>query len=195
MTHDHHIPALSPGEWKGHLIVIGLGNEYLSDDGVGIYAVRRVRERLGDCEGVAFEELAVGGLSLLDYIIGYDRCIIIDALSTGRPVGTVDRYSQSTSQTIPRFTTSHQIDLSHVLGLAKLFHANIPHTIAIYGIEASDVTTFGTRCTDAVEHAIPDLVEMVANDIMHTLPGRAAGACSGMTGNSNTAEFAFTEQL
>ena len=74
------------------LTVIGLGNEYLSDDGAGIGVLREVRRRLGEGAAV-FEELSIGGLPLLDYIVGFDRCVIIDAVVSGEhPPGTLYRF-------------------------------------------------------------------------------------------------------
>ncbi len=58
-------------------LVLGLGNEILSDDGVGILAARRVRELVGDDVHVA--EACVATIDLLSLMSGYDRVVIIDS--------------------------------------------------------------------------------------------------------------------
>ena len=70
------------------VIVVGLGNTLLTDDGVGVYAVRRVRSLLEPDEPIATEEAEIAGFALLDLLAGYDRAIVIDAVSLpGRAAG------------------------------------------------------------------------------------------------------------
>ena len=159
MTH----PAAS-GE-RTPLMIIGLGNEFLSDDGLGIRVVRALKERLPAADTV-FEELSVGGLQLLDYITGCEHCIIIDAITTGKnPAGTPYRFIQTTADNPPTLTSSHQIDLAQVVTLAALMGAELPRRLTVYGIEADDVTTFHDGCTEAVSRAIPHLVDVICSDI------------------------------
>jgi len=150
------------------LVVIGLGNEFISDDGAGIYAVRGLKEKIGDLDNqsIAIEELAIGGLALLDYLTGYERCIIVDAVVSGNhPPGTIYRFVQTRGSQPVKLSSSHQIDLSQILGLAELMKAEVPHTVTVYGIEACDVTTFSEGCTSLVERAIPRLVNYLYEDI------------------------------
>jgi hydrogenase maturation protease len=147
------------------LTIIGLGNELLSDDGVGIRVVRELKTRLAP--GVAaFEELSVGGLELLEYLVGSEQCVIIDALVTGRhPAGTAYRFIQKADRGPVTLTSSHQIDLAQVLSLAAMLGADLPRTLTVYGIEAADVTTFHDACTPAVSQAIPKVVDAVCRDL------------------------------
>ena len=145
--------------------IIGLGNELLSDDGLGIGVVRQLRKRLTDGE-FEFQELSVGGLGLLDHLAGCDRCIIVDAIATGEhPPGTVMRFLQTADSDPVTLTSSHQIDLSQVLGLARLLGSEIPRTVLVYGIEAGDAVTFHDECTRDVRRAIPKLVDTICADI------------------------------
>lgn len=161
------------------MVIIGLGNEYLSDDGAGVYAVRLLKQRMGQPDGIAFEELAVGGLPLVDYIIGYERCVIIDAVVTGtQPPGTLYRFVQHQNTEPVKLTSSHQVDLSQILGLAQLFRPMTGRTITVYGVEVSDTTTFSNRCTEQVAKAIPQLVNLVCEDLMQTNDGRSRTARS-----------------
>jgi len=147
------------------LTIIGLGNELLSDDGVGIRVLRELRKRLTSID-VVFEELSVGGLPLLDHIIDSEWCIIIDSIITGsHPPGTAFRFVQPVDHEPTTLTSSHQIDLAHVLSLATLLRPDLSRTVTVYAIEASDVQTFGDGCTEEVCRAIPSLVDVICRDV------------------------------
>ena len=150
---------------RKRLTIIGLGNEMLSDDGLGIRVVRELKNRLDD-RSVAFEELSVGGLQLFDYLIGTEECIIVDAIKTGtQPAGTLLRFVQTADNEPVTLTSSHQIDLGQILGLARFMGASLPERLTVYGIEAEDITTFRETCTARVSDAIPKLVDAICNDI------------------------------
>ncbi len=166
-------PAAAAADQQGMRTIIGLGNELLSDDGLGIRVVRELRTRLpaGDA---TLEELSVGGLQLLDYITGRAECVVVDAVASGaHPPGTIYRcVVENPECTIP-VRSSHQIDLMQVVRLAGLLGADLPRRIVIYGIEAADITTFHEGCTDAVSRAIPILAGMICRDLArgHSLTG------------------------
>ena len=150
---------------RKHLTIIGLGNEMLSDDGLGLRVVRELRKRLMD-HSAEFVELSVGGLQLFDYLIGTDEYIIVDAIATGtQPAGTMLRFVQTPDHEPVKLTSSHQIDLGQILGLAKFMGADLPRRLTVYGIEAEDITTFREKCTPHVMHAIPLLADAICEDL------------------------------
>jgi hydrogenase maturation protease len=147
------------------LTIIGLGNELLSDDGAGIRVVQELKKRLADTS-ITFEEIAVGGLELLDFIVGTRECIIVDAITSGvQPAGTLYRFVQLPDQEPVKLASSHQIDLGQVLALAKHLGASLPTKLTVYGIEVSDTTTFRDACTEEVSKAIPKLVDLIFADV------------------------------
>lgn len=159
MLIPNHVPQ------QRRLTIIGLGNEMLSDDGLGIKVVRELKNRLDD-DSVAFEELSVGGLQLFDHLIGTEECIIVDAVKTGmQPAGTMLRIVQTADHEPVKLTSSHQIDLGQILGLARFMGAPLPKRLTVYGIEADDITTFQEQCTAQVSRAIPKLVDAICNDV------------------------------
>jgi hydrogenase maturation protease len=149
------------------ILVVGLGNELLSDDGVGIRVLRELKERL-PTECIAFEELSVGGLQLLDHLVGYRCCFLIDAIVTGTsPAGTVHRFVQEPGHPSIRLSSSHHVDLSQVLALGEMLGAAIPAKVVVYGIEPEDTITFCEQCTSEVSKGIPQLVDLICRDIEH----------------------------
>jgi hydrogenase maturation protease len=69
-------------------LVVGLGNPILGDDGVGWRVAERVLGRLDDPD-VAVLCLSLGGLALMEHLVGYRRVMIVDAMATGAPAGTL----------------------------------------------------------------------------------------------------------
>ncbi|MDP2887244.1 MAG: hydrogenase maturation protease [Ignavibacteria bacterium] len=153
------------------LLVIGLGNELLADDSIGLRVVRELKKRVSRNE-IAFEELSVGGLQLLDYLVGYRRCILIDAIVSGtHPAGTIHHFVQVPGGESIRLSSSHHVSLSEVLALGKILGASLPESISVYGIEPGDTTTFIEQCTGEVSQAIPQLVGLICRDLLNNESG------------------------
>ena len=70
------------------IIVIGLGNPILTDDGVGVKVAYEVEKALGANIPInlTITEASVGGLRLMELLVGYDRVILIDALQDRKSV-------------------------------------------------------------------------------------------------------------
>ncbi len=64
-------------------LVLGMGNPILGDDGVGVRIAQEVQVALPADAGVDVSEACVGGLSLMERMVGYDTVILVDALCTG----------------------------------------------------------------------------------------------------------------
>jgi hydrogenase maturation protease len=150
--------------------VIGLGNEYLSDDGLGILAVRQIADRLKD-SGIIFQELSIGGLELLDHLVGFKQCIIVDAIATGAcPPGTIHRFVRNPGNDAVTISSSHQLDLTQVLTLGRLLGADVPEQVTVYGIEAGDITTFRSGPTPEIASSLPALVDAICAELCGNPP-------------------------
>lgn len=141
------------------LLVLGLGNDLLADDAVGIQAVRGLTGELSgkaDCV-----ESSLHGVALLDLFIGYDRAIIIDAIQTGKhPPGTI---LEMTPDDL-KFASSpspHYTGLPEMIALARQMRLHFPHEIRIIAVEVEDVMTVGGAMTPPVARAIGDIAGRV----------------------------------
>ena len=137
------------------LIVIGLGNPLLGDDGVGWKVVEALNPLLAR-SGIETDLLAGGGLSLMERLIGYDRAVIVDAICSGAPVGSLIHLGVNDRPT-QRSASAHDVDLPTALSLGRRVGAHLPPSeqITILAIEAEDVVSFGETLTPEVESAIP----------------------------------------
>jgi hydrogenase maturation protease len=162
------------------VLIVGLGNPILGDDGVGWRVAEKAAQhfhlspspnstrRMAD-SGSSFSEievdyLAVGGLALMERLIGYERVIIIDAVSTGQhPVGTVSRtpLSDLPDRALGHLCSAHDTSLQNAIRLGKSMGAIIPDDIVVVGIEIEQVYDFSDTLSPAVLDSIPEAVYIV----------------------------------
>jgi hydrogenase maturation protease len=147
-------------------LVIGLGNPLVTDDSVGLRVAAALRHILADRPDVDVAEDYWGGLRLMERLIGYDRAIIVDAIVTGAPPGTIHRLTPDDLPT-QHSASAHDVNLPTALEFGRQAGARLPQTsdILLVAVEAADILSFGQRCTPAVEAAIPAAVDVVLQAI------------------------------
>jgi hydrogenase maturation protease len=154
------------GTYVAKTLVAGLGNPILTDDGIGIHAVRAAKACCQAGE-VDFAEASVGGLRLLDVLAGYERIILVDAIQTpeGEP-GSIYRLHPGDLASLHSGST-HDLSLVGALALGRRLGLSLAddEAITIIGVEVEDVLTFGETCTPRVAAAIPRLAEMILGEI------------------------------
>jgi hydrogenase maturation protease len=128
--------------------------------------VRELEARLAGRVGVEVSEDYWGGLRLMERMVGYDQVIVVDAMRTGEPTGSVRRFAPDSVAT-QRSASSHDVNLPTALRLGRMTGAPLPpdERIVLIGIEAQDVGTFGEQLTPAVEQAIPQAVDLVLAEL------------------------------
>jgi hydrogenase maturation protease len=149
-------------------IVVGLGNPILGDDGVGWRVAAIVESQLlmqpAAAPDVVVECLSLGGLSLMENLIGYRRAILIDAISLHEdPPGTV--YVRSLDE-LPDYacghlTSTHDTSLQTALSLGRSMGAILPDQVTVVGIESQQVYDFSEELTPLVAASVPEAVMKV----------------------------------
>ncbi|MBN1313598.1 MAG: hydrogenase maturation protease [Anaerolineae bacterium] len=145
-------------------LVIGLGNTILTDDGVGIYVIREVARALPADSGIDLVELSVGGVALMEEMVGYDRCILVDAMwAPDDGVGQVRVFDADQLPDTLNTASTHDADLPTALKLGRTLGAPLPEdaNIQIVAIGAHDVLTFGESPTPTVAATIPEAAVQV----------------------------------
>jgi hydrogenase maturation protease len=136
-------------------LVLGLGNDILSDDGVGLVVVRRLKERLGGEESIDFVETNEMGLSLLDFIEGYDWAVIVDSIITGDDApGTLSIFDRDTFNH-PRACNPHHMGLDEIIDMAEKMNLEVPKNLFVAAIEVKDPFSFGEKLTNEIEKIVP----------------------------------------
>lgn len=153
-------------------LVIGLGNPLVGDDGVGLRVVEELKPLLAGRPGVEIAEDYWGGLRLMERMIGFDRAIVVDAIQTGAPPGTVHLLDPDGIPT-QRSASAHDVNLATALEFGRRAGAHLPDNrrIRLVGIEAVDILNFSERLTPAVQAAVP----LAAKAVLDTLDDFSTG--------------------
>jgi hydrogenase maturation protease len=139
---------------RARIIIAGLGNELLRDDGVGVHLTRKLAEK--PPPGVTIIEAGTAVWHLVDMLHDGDQLITIDAMLTGRESGTVVTMSGNDVQTIQRHNGAHGLGITEALALNNIQLA----TVVVIGIEPAEIT-YGTTLTEVVTQALPHAEEAV----------------------------------
>jgi hydrogenase maturation protease len=120
---------------RGEVLVIGLGNPIMADDGLGLAALERLRQRWSLPESVRLVDGGTWGMTLLPLIEEAERVVFLDAINVGRPVGSLVRLER---EELPRLfahkLSAHQIDLREVLAVAEL-RGTVPSDLVAIGLQ------------------------------------------------------------
>jgi hydrogenase maturation protease len=143
-------------------LVLGLGNPLVSDDSAGLRVAAELKTRLAHRPDVEVDEDFWGGLRLMERMIGYDRAIVVDAVCSGAPPGTIHHLTPGSLPT-QRSASAHDVDLPTALLFGREAGMCLPadEDILLVGIEAEDVVNFSENCTPAVQAALAEAVRSV----------------------------------
>lgn len=142
-------------------LVLGLGNDLLSDDAVGLKVVRELGQITGRPD-VEVQETCLASLELLDLLVGFDRAILVDAVLTETgSVGDIYELSPESLDIGLTPTSLHHVDLPNVLAMGKGLGLKMPEEVHILAVKAKDITTFGGPCCAEVEAAVPRILDLI----------------------------------
>ncbi len=147
-----------------HILIVGIGNEYRSDDAIGLHIARRLRER--DLENVTVREISSNLAGLLDLWEGFEKVIVVDAMSSSAPPGIVHRFSAH-AEPMPSAcfrVSSHAFGVAEAIELARTLHL-LPKEVIVYGVEGRRYET-GTEISPEVLIAANRLVKQISSEIL-----------------------------
>ena len=159
-----------PRSGSSPTLVVGLGNPLLGDDGVGWRVIEALEERLAGCRGaspsvpVELDRLAVGGLALMERLVGYERVVLVDAVLTRRDLpGTVSclPFTSVATRDASHLDSAHDAPLPVALAAGRALGAELPADITVVGIEARRVDVFDEELSPEVAAAVPVAVGAV----------------------------------
>ncbi|GAB4427158.1 MAG: hydrogenase maturation protease [Anaerolineales bacterium] len=177
---DNTANSLSPDERPFSILIAGLGNPILGDDGVGWRVAEEVSARsgipLGDAAlphqppenlpPISIECYALAGLSLMERFIGYDKVILIDSLNTGNyKQGEVVTFTLDALDdlTYGHSASAHDASLKTALKVGRSMNVPLPkdEDVHVVAIEAEHVYDFKEELSPAIEAAVPLAVKKV----------------------------------
>jgi hydrogenase maturation protease len=126
-------------EIRGEVLVIGLGNPLMGDDGLGLAALDRLRAEWDLPPTVRLVDGGTWGMNLLPLLEDAEAVVLIDAIDAGRAPGDLVLLERDD---VPRFLglklSPHQIDLREVMALAAL-RGKLPERLVVIGLQPERV--------------------------------------------------------
>lgn len=145
------------------LLVLGLGNVLLEDDGVGAAAVAALLERYDAPAGARVLDGGTLGLSLLPYLESADALILVDAVRTEEPPGSILRLDGD--EVMPAVATRlspHQVGVADLLDGARWL-GRYPNRVVLLGLVPESME-LAVRLSPRVRAALPTLVERIVDE-------------------------------
>jgi hydrogenase maturation protease len=143
------------------ILVLGLGNDILTDDAIGLNVVRHLARQFDGSEEVHVRETMEMGLALLDFMVGYRDVILVDSIQTGAAApGTLHEVDARAIQCLPE-RTPHFLGVGETLALGRMLGLPMPDRVRVFAIEVADPFTLGTEMTEPLRRALPTVIAAV----------------------------------
>ena len=166
-----------------HILVLGVGNILLRDEGIGVRVVEKLQETYAFSPNVRLLDGGTLGLKLLAPITAADCLIVVDAVKIGQPPGAIEKLSLADMRKCFALKNSlHQLDLLETLAHAE-FLEKLPQTI-IVGIEPEDTATLSLELSKTVGSCLNDLMSAVLREIVGAGGGYYTHAPGNFTGSA-----------
>jgi hydrogenase maturation protease len=146
---------------RNKILIHGIGNEILTDDGIGPSLVKKLKGNLSN-KDIDFETAFVGGLELLEYIQGYQTVIFIDAIRTkdGIP-GTVYQLSPENFNATIHLSSIHDVSFLTSVALGNKLGLDMPQCIYIIAVEIVEDRIFDDNFSPQIQQKFEEIFNEV----------------------------------
>jgi len=146
------------GKFKDRVLVLGIGNYLMGDEGVGVHVVQALsKEKLPDF--VDIMDGGTGSFDLMPILAQYPLVIFIDATMDFRPPGTIDVIYPRFASEFPTVLSAHDVGLKDMIDALE-FKGELPKivlvTVSIKGMIPMQITL-----TDEVQKSVPEVVKKI----------------------------------
>ena len=142
-------------------LILGIGNELLGDEGVGVHAARLLRkENLP--KQIKIVEVGTAILDALPDLEQADRVIILDAMKDDQPPGTVYKISLDHCSGASCIASMHGFDIFRVMALAG---RSTPPPVMVFGVEPQKID-WSLELSTSVTDSMPFLLDAVRAELI-----------------------------
>ncbi len=166
----------TPPSSPPRFLLLGLGNDILTDDAVGLHVVHELQRELAGHPAIDCRETTEMGLALLDFITGYRSVVIVDSIQTGKAAPGFLHALDAAALIQLTGPTPHFVGVSETLALGKQLGLPMPTQVRIFAIEVEDPFTLCTVLTPALQAALPGIVARIRTalqPLLHLCPPAA----------------------
>lgn len=152
------------GRSRTDVKIVGFGNKFRSDDGIGIRIIKEL-EKLEFFKDIEIIDGGTSGTDLIFWIKNCEKIIIIDAIDTGKNTGDIININVDDIEEFERkdyrSLSLHDLNLADILKLIKALKINT--RISIIGIKPKSVD-FGDKLSPEIERKIPELISEIKKE-------------------------------
>jgi hydrogenase maturation protease len=146
------------------ILILGLGNILMADDGVGVRVVERLRKKYRFPRRVGLVDGGIRGLALLPHLEGVRRLLVVDAVESSKGPGRLTRLiGEEVLPLQPRRMFQHQDGLAELLFAARSAEL-CPEEVVVWGVVPAVVTP-GPELSIQVASRLDDLVDRVVEEL------------------------------
>ena len=146
---------------KKTVLVLGVGNDILTDDGIGPRLVQRLARECPS-DRIQYETASLGGLDLVERMTGYRQVVFIDAIKTaGGTPGDIHFLTPQDFKTTLHLSNIHDISFLNALELGRQLELDIPDDIRIVAVEIVEDRVFGESFTPPVQTRYEEIFRIV----------------------------------
>lgn len=144
---------------NGTMMVLGLGNLLLGDEGFGIHVIRRLKE-VGLPRQIRIEEGGVGGFNLLGHLDGVKRLLVVDVMMLKSPSGELKLFWPGSKLEEPRkqILSFHQVG---VLELVQMWGLLGHEPEIIFLVTRPGKMEWSTELSPPLQSAVPEATDLI----------------------------------
>ncbi|HKE56889.1 MAG TPA: hydrogenase maturation protease [Pyrinomonadaceae bacterium] len=144
--------------------IICFGNLWHGDDGFGVHVFRRLAE-LGVPEHVRVFDAGTAGFNALGYFENCRKVIIVDAMESGLPAGTVRKFPWEATARPEGVLSVHAVGVDHLLALLPVLNEEMPEVVII-GAQIDHIVPFTDTLTPELEKAVETAISMIQSEAL-----------------------------
>jgi hydrogenase maturation protease len=147
------------------VVVIGLGNKLLSDEGIGVRLIEHLSSLAERYPNVDFVDAGTGGLTILHLLEGRRKAVIIDCANMGAEPGHIKKFTPDQALSVKAIAhhSLHEQDLMQIIGLAKKL-GQCPQEIVIFGIQP-EVIELGIGLSETLASKVEGYVSAICREL------------------------------
>ena len=153
------------------VLVLGIGNILLHDEGIGVYVVEQMQEG-GVPDYVELLDGGTAGADLLDHICDRQKVIVVDAVDADIEPGTILRFTSDDLVSNESSSISlHEFGIADTLAMARQLNCS-PQEVIVIGIKPKDISP-GLGLSEKIASVVPRIIECVSAEIEFAKPAFA----------------------